>query len=429
LAPDPAGPDDAADLSDEPTAVVDAVGDLLPEVERLDPEAASQAIEAFLLGAEPSLTRVEVAARAGVPLELAQRLWHWLGFPHAADDDVAFAESDVEALRLASDLLRMGILRDESLAALVRTWGRSYARLAEWQTTLLADFALEGTDLDLRITELAAGVLPRVEALQSYVWRRHLSNAAARLLTTTGTVDTTAMPLAVCFVDIVGYTSQSKNLTEGELVEMVELFEQGATDAVVQGGGRVIKMIGDEILFAADDVAAATAIALELTRRGADEDDAFPAVRAGLAHGPVVARLGDVFGATVNIAARLTSVARPGTVVIDGGAHDVLSPSDEPGTTDDGGADAAPDDTPGDTPGDATGSDDRGTDDDAPGDTESGEEALPADSPAGAGAEDEPAGTEGDAEVPAYRFKRLRRVSVKGYSRLEAWAVRPPKGD
>jgi adenylate cyclase len=409
LAPDrthPVEPDDATDLSDEPTAVVDAVGALLPEVEdELDPEETARAIEGFLLGAEPSLTRVEVAARAGVPLELAQQLWHWLGFPHAADDDVAFAESDAEALRLAADLLRMGILRDESLAALVRTWGRSYARLAEWQTTLLTDFALEGPDLDLRITELAAGVLPRVEALQSYVWRRHLSSAAARMLTTTGSVDTTAMPLAVCFVDIVGYTSQSKNLAEGELVEMVELFEQGATDAVVAGGGRVIKMIGDEILFVADDVAAATAIAVELTARGSDEDDAFPAVRAGLAHGPVVARLGDVFGATVNIAARLTSVARPGTVVVDGRAHALLAPSDEPGT----------------------GEDDDPTAGEAP-------EAEPVPEEGGAAAAD--GGTaRPDGEGPAapdeaaYRFRRLRRVSVKGYSRLEAWAIRPPKRD
>lgn len=429
MAPDPLGPDEAADLSDEPTAVVDAVGDLLPDVEELDPEATSRTIEAFLLGAEPSLTRVEVAARAGVPLELAQQLWHWLGFPHAADDDVAFAESDVEALRLASDLLRMGILRDDSLAALVRTWGRSYARLAEWQTTLLADFALEGTDLDLRVAELAAGVLPRVEALQSYVWRRHLSNVATRLLTTTGAVDTTAMPLAVCFVDIVGYTSQSKNLTEGELVEMVELFEQGATDAVVRGGGRVIKMIGDEILFAADDVAAATAIAVELTRRGADEDDDFPAVRAGLAHGPVVARLGDVFGATVNIAARLTSVARPGTVVVDGGAHDVLSPSDERGATDDVA------ESEGESGGEAESDTARGDDGAAVGDGAPDEAPHGAATPAAGDADAHTdahtgAGGSDDADaVPAYRFKRLRRVSVKGYSRLEAWAVRPPKAD
>ncbi len=79
------------------------------------------------------------------------------------------------------------------------------------------------------------------------------------------------------------------------------------------------------MLLVADDVAAAADIALEMTRRGEDEDDRFPRVRAGIAFGPVVSRLGDVFGPTVNIAARLTSVAPPCTAVIDLGAYQALS--------------------------------------------------------------------------------------------------------
>ena len=127
--------------------------------------------------------------------------------------------------------------------------------------------------------------------------------------------------MAVCFVDIVGYTTHSKSLDEDALVAWIEGFEQDATGTVVDHGGRVIKTIGDEILFTADDPAAAAEIALALTERGLDEDDPFPAVRAGIAYGLVVNRLGDVFGPTVNIAARLTSVARPGTVVLDRGVR------------------------------------------------------------------------------------------------------------
>ena len=87
----------------------------------------------------------------------------------------------------------------------------------------------------------------------------------------------------------------------------------------------MIKTIGDEILFVADDPRAAAEVALQVTERGADEDDQFPQVRAGIAYGDVVSRLGDVFGPTVNIASRLTSVARPGTVLVDRGMHEVLS--------------------------------------------------------------------------------------------------------
>ncbi len=118
--------------------------------------------------------------------------------------------------------------------------------------------------------------------------------------------------MAVCFVDIVGYTSRSKGLDEAELVSWLECFEDAATGLVVDHGGRIIKTIGDEVLFVADRAADAAEAALLMTERGADEDDDFPAVRAGLAYGDVVSRLGDVFGPTVNIASRLTSVARPG---------------------------------------------------------------------------------------------------------------------
>lgn len=346
-----------------------------------DLAGAFDAVEAFLLGGPPSLTRVQVASRAGVPLELAMELWRLLGFPHVDDDTVAFAESDVEALRMTSDLVRMGILGQDSQAALVRTWGRSYARLAEWQTSLLAGLAVEGPEPDVRLAEIAAGVLPRVEALQSYVWRRHLASAASRLLTV-GSPSSAEATMAVCFVDIVGYTRHSKTLDERELVAWIEGFEQEATGTVVDHGGRVIKTIGDEILFTADDPRAAVEVALLLTGRGADEDDVFPEVRVGVAYGQVVNRLGDVFGPTVNIASRLTSVARPGTVVVDHDTHAALS-------------------------GDVAG--------------EPGESA---DDRAGEAAADEadPAG-----EPAPYRFKRLRRVSVKGYSRLEAWSVRRPK--
>ena len=127
--------------------------------------------------------------------------------------------------------------------------------------------------------------------------------------------------MAVVFVDIVGYTSRSRTLSETELVQWLEAFESEAAQLAVERGGRIIKNIGDEVLIVADDPAAAADIALELTRRGADDDDSFPPVRAGLAYGDVVNRLGDVFGPVVNVASRLTSVARPGTVLVDEGAY------------------------------------------------------------------------------------------------------------
>ena len=327
------------------------------------PDDTARAMEALLLGQEPSLTRVQVAERAGVPLELAVTLWHHLGFPHHHDDDVAFAEGDVEALRLSADLVEMGILPPDSQAALVRTWGRSYARLAEWQTALLAELAVEGGDPAAALTELASDVLPRVEALQGYVWRRHLASASQHLLGHAATLTGEAR-MSVCFIDIVGYTTQSRSLDGAELVAWVDRFESDTTTLVVDHGGQVIKTIGDEVLFTVPDPAAAVTVATTLAARGDDPDDPFPAVRAGIAHGAVVRRLGDVFGSTVNAASRLTSAARPGSVLVDAGVREALTE-----TADDG-------------------HDDR-------------DDASP------------------------WHWRRVRRVSAKGFEHLEAWRVRP----
>jgi adenylate cyclase len=340
-----------------------AEGDAAP-VDLPDLTNAVEVVERFLLGEQPGLTRVQVAERAGVPLVVAEQLWRLLGFPNQTDDALAFTEADVEALRLAHDLVELGILGADSQAALVRTWGRSYARLAEWQTNLLTDIAIEGPDPERRLTELTASVLPRVEKLQSYIWRRHLASATNRLLAVDASGSAVSQQ-AVCFVDIVGYTSRSKNLAQGELVDWLEHFEAEATGLVVDHGGRIIKTIGDEVLFVADDATAAAEVALRMAERGEDDEDRFPRVRAGVAYGDVVSRLGDVYGPVVNIAARLTSVARPGSVLVDRGAYEALS---------------------------------------------------------GRSSEEDDAGDE--AEDSAYTFRRMRRTPVKGYSRLQPWVLR-----
>jgi len=315
-----------------------------------------------------------------VPIEVAELLWRLLGFPRTEPDDRAFTEADVEALRLSRELMELGILGPDSQAALVRTWGRSYARLAEWQTSLLADIAVAAPDPEQRLTELATSVLPRVEALQSYAWRRHLASTTSRALALESAPVSPVRPLAVCFVDIVGYTSRSKALDEAELVDWLERFEAAATAVITDHGGRIIKTIGDEVLFVADAAADAAEAALEMTARGADEEDGFPAVRAGIAYGEVVSRLGDVFGPTVNVAARLTSVARPGAVLVDRGCFEELTGRAE--------------------------------------DTEGPEDP-----------EDADGGTDGAGEEPGgpaspYSLRRVRRVTVKDYPRLQPWVLR-----
>ena len=117
---------------------------------------------------------------------------------------------------------------------MVRTLGRSFARLAEWQVSLLAETALEtGIDPTDGILDLADEVVPRVEELQNFIWRRHVLNAASRMLAVADAGDRTT-DAAVCFVDIVGYTSRSRTLSDRELVAWLEAFETATLDIVIE---------------------------------------------------------------------------------------------------------------------------------------------------------------------------------------------------
>ena len=118
------------------------------------------------------------------------------------------------------------------------------------------------------------------------------------------------------FADLVSYTRLSRRLPRRDLSRLVQRFEGLAADVVTTGGGRVVKTVGDEVLFIANTPDAGAVIALSISERMAI-DDLVPDVRVGLAHGPVLRSLGDVYGATVNLASRLTALAQPGTVITD----------------------------------------------------------------------------------------------------------------
>jgi adenylate cyclase len=106
-----------------------------------------------------------------------------------------------------------------------------------------------------------------------------------------------------------------RGLHSTELVGVLDRFESLTGDVVTEGRGQVVKTIGDEVLFVCDSATVAADIALELTARAGAEEK-LPQVRTGLAHGAVLSRFGDVYGAAVNVAARLTAVARPDTVLV-----------------------------------------------------------------------------------------------------------------
>jgi adenylate cyclase len=283
-------------------------------------------LEAYLLGEEPSLTGNQLAEDVGIPFERARDRWRSLGFTEVGGDVPAFTQADLEALRLTQRLSDLGFVDADDESALVRTLGRSFARLAEWQMRLLARMIdIDSMELD-ELRTIMDEVVPAVETLQNYVWRRHTLAVAARLLLAADEEDDDPTGehhqdrdgdvIGVGFADIVNYTRQSRSLSQKELGQLIDDFEARALEIIGAHDGRIIKTIGDEILFVADDPESVSRIGLELVEERLRDED-FPELRVGLAWGPALARLGDVLGPVVNVASRLTSTSRPGRVLVD----------------------------------------------------------------------------------------------------------------
>jgi len=285
------------------------------------------ALEELVLGAPRRYTRRDVVEAAGIDLETGRRLWRALGFAEAGEDEVLFTERDLEAVRVMTRLTEAGVLDAGVREAVARAMAQSLSRLAEWQVGMLVR-VLEGQGGEVTpegSLEIAAAVLPALEQLQTYVWRRHLAAAAHRMVVTAGgDPDGDTWPLVVGFADMVGFTRTTRRRSTAELSEMIERFSATTTEVIADGHGRIVKTVGDEVLFVADDPADGAGIALALQDRVRAEP-ALPELRIGLAAGPVLVRFGDVYGEVVNIAARLTGHARPGTVLADRGLARALA--------------------------------------------------------------------------------------------------------
>jgi adenylate cyclase len=281
-------------------------------------EDLQQRLEQVLLGGKRKYTRLDVFEKTGVPEERATRLWRALGFATVEDDEVVFTDADLEAIRISDQLVQEGLIEADVEVSVTRALGQHLSRLAEWQVHMLFSLIAENQELgrsERQITRLVDRLLPELERVQNFVWRRHLVAYASRAID--GLEENTeAQTQVVGFVDMVGYTRLTRRIDEGELSVVLDRFETVVTEVIADHHGRVVKMIGDEVLFVADSALDAAEIALNLTERTSADDD-LPDVRAGMASGRVLNRFGDVYGSVVNLAARLTSVARPGTILVD----------------------------------------------------------------------------------------------------------------
>jgi adenylate cyclase len=275
-----------------------------------------------LRGAGERITQAEAAERAGVPLELCERIWRAAGFPNPGPDARVCSTEDVEVL--GTFQAGASLLGEDVAVQIARVMGSSMARVAD---AVIAAFVVnvavptledDPGGLALARANTEAIMLMRESSVaMDAIFRRHFGQLQRPL----SEGDQRTQLLSIGFADLVDSTVLAQQLTIKELGSVLAEFDENASDAVVAAGGRVVKLIGDEVMYAAADPTTGCEIALALADRFAAHPR-LPPVRGALDHGAVLSRGGDYFGRVVNLASRIIKLTPPGTVVTSTGVRD-----------------------------------------------------------------------------------------------------------
>jgi adenylate cyclase len=273
----------------------------------------------------------EISESYGVDLELLQRVQRAIGLSRVDDPDAAVhMRADGVAATYAQRFIEMGLNAD-NIVLVVRVLAEGLAHAAEvMRYSALASILRPGaTELEIAkgsqalVTQIKPLLGPMIEDML-FMHLRHAMeteavNASERAA---GKPLAGARQVAVAFADLVGFTRLGEEVPPEELGQLANRLADLARDTAVPPV-RFIKTIGDAVMFVCTDPAPLLDAVLKLVEI-TDGDNDFPRLRAGIASGSAVSRAGDWFGSPVNLASRVTAVARPGTVLAAESARDEL---------------------------------------------------------------------------------------------------------
>ncbi|MFD2840967.1 adenylate/guanylate cyclase domain-containing protein [Populibacterium corticicola] len=295
-----------------------------------DPQNTARGLEESLLQGAPIYTEAELCEATGATSAQVNDYWQTLGLPNTKKEARVFTQADADAIKSLLDLAEAEQFDHRTLTSLIRSAGHTAERLALWQAEALVEHYAHnyGWD-DARARQEFLSEFERMHTVfaqqMEHAWRRQMAALVGRWFVEFGPEKGVTrgpgqlpLPRAVGFADIVSFTSQTAKMRSSELSDFVSNFEAAARDVITRAGGRVVKTIGDAVLFIADDPHTGAEVALGLANAGRSEEmKDLPQVRVSLVWGRVLSRFGDVFGTSVNLAARLSDEAKPGTVMVD----------------------------------------------------------------------------------------------------------------
>ncbi|MCP4959834.1 MAG: adenylate/guanylate cyclase domain-containing protein [Actinomycetia bacterium] len=277
----------------------------------------------MLFGRRATLSAVGLSSETGMDLSEVHRLYRLCGVPFDDVDEIRFGHRDVALCKLFH-LVGAGFMPIDERDDLFRLVGASIARISEgsiasysqvvevpiWDDGFSAIESIRSLHTGVQVVEqMADGI--------SGLLRHHFAESTERQRLAQATDSNRLLyRSAVGFIDLVGFTAISRKMSIEELASVVREFEARAFDIVTDFGGRVVKHIGDEVMFTAPTVESGCAAVLGLIDGFSDER---VQPRGGLAFGDMLTRGGDHYGPVVNLASRLGDHAVPGEVLCDAG--------------------------------------------------------------------------------------------------------------
>jgi adenylate cyclase len=274
-----------------------------------------------VIGGRARYTTAEVARLSGVEEEFLASVSRAMGLPIPAEDEAIYTDSDLEVVKMTNVARAVGI-SDEELLDMLRALGRGLSQAAETMRALPLRIVLEpgmsepalAQRYASTVSELAPLVAPLVSGLLNLHLRQMAQSEAINAVERSGGRLPGSREIAVCFADLVGFTRLGEEVPAEELGQLAVRLE-ALTSAVVEPPVRLVKTIGDAVMLASVEPEPLLDTGLSLLDAADAEGTEFPQLRAGVAVGPALSRAGDWFGRPVNLASRITSIARPGSLL------------------------------------------------------------------------------------------------------------------
>ncbi|MFI4992361.1 MAG: adenylate cyclase regulatory domain-containing protein [Solirubrobacterales bacterium] len=274
-----------------------------------------------VIGGRARYSAREIAERTGTELDFLIGMLRAMGLAIPGPEEAVYTEGDLEAVRMTGVFRQAGI-SDEEILDLLRTLGRGLSQTAETMRALALRLVLEPGvsehELAQRYAAAASQLSPMLGPLITNLLTLHLREMAQSEALSAAERSGGQLPgsreITVCFADLVGFTRLGEEVPPDELAGKAVRLE-ALTSEVIDAPVRLIKTIGDAAMLTSLEPEPLLDAALDLLDAAEAEGEDFPQLRAGIAIGPALSRAGDWFGRPVNLASRITAVARPGSVL------------------------------------------------------------------------------------------------------------------